>query len=122
MTGFRSRKNVVVSKDTTIENYQNLVNAEAKRKRELFRQATELNADLNLIINFNNNNGFVEFAISFKDEKGTVIDTIFAKGKMPSGLADSRCYADLLQTAKIESQPISGDRVRTFTAVKLNAK
>jgi hypothetical protein len=122
MTGFRSRKNVVVSKETTMSDYQNLVNAEAKRKRDLFRQAAELNADLNLIINFNNNNGFVEFAISFKDEKGTVIDTIFAKGKMPSGLADSRCYADLLQTAKIESQAISADRVRTFTAVKLNAK
>lgn len=120
MTGFRSKKNVVVSKETTISSYQIMVNEEAKRKRDHFRQTAKLFADLNVIIDFKRNRE-IEFAISFTDEKGKVIDTIFAKGKMPAGLEDSRCYADLLQNAKIESQPISNDRVRNYTAIKLES-
>ena len=115
---FRTKKTLVVSKDTSIENYQKAVNEENRRKRDLFRAAQVFNFELQLLHDFKYG-AVAEFAIEIKDEKGVVIDTIFAKGKMPNGLEESRAYGDLLKKSKILTVPVSQDKVRNLTAIPL---
>jgi hypothetical protein len=115
---FKTKKTLVVSKDTTIENYQNMVNEENRRKRDHFRSAQNFNFDLRLLQDFKHG-AVAEFAIEIKDEKGVVIDTIFVKGRMPNGLEESRAYGELLKKAKFESVPVSPTKVRNYTAVPL---
>jgi hypothetical protein len=115
---FRTKKTLVVTKDTTIENYQNLVNEENRRKRDHFRSAQVFHFELRLLHDFKHGS-VAQFAIEIKDEKDNVIDTMFVQGKMPNGLEDSRAYGELLKNAKFESVPVSPTKVRNYSAIPL---
>jgi uncharacterized protein YciU (UPF0263 family) len=115
---FKKKKTVKVSADiTTIKEYQDLMNAEAKRKREMFKICQELGMSLGVMIRPQEE--FVEFVISFLNEKGEKIETVFAKAKLPTGLNNTQCWADKLGKAKFENEVLPSGSVKSYAYVPL---
>ena len=117
---FKKRKNPklkVSAESTTLKEYQTIMNDEAKRKREMFKVCAELGMGLGVMIRPQEE--FVEFVITFKNEKGETIESVMARTKLPTGLNNTQCWADRLAKAKFENEVLPSGSVKSYAYVPL---